>query len=232
MLSTEQARSGNLEARSGGTISRRTGTHSATTPCERLRLSGARRMGSLGNSGRNWVLVGYEGGQFPRYAVSRSNGAGGRMGPDRGNVRKHRVSFVEAISVFSDPLARIFPDEDHSAVERGRRNCCSSALPKTRKAASELSVPVGRPEESSRIMKNSATKAKRSIGLKPEYRFDYKKSKPNRFVNLSRPGSPRLSVAPSRPRAQAYGPGRQNTPAGLAEIKPRSRSVDAPQRGQ
>ena len=35
----------------------------------------------------------------------------------RGNLRKHNVSFVEATSVFSDPLARIFVDAYHSADE-------------------------------------------------------------------------------------------------------------------
>ena len=35
----------------------------------------------------------------------------------RSNLRKHRVSFVEALSVFRNPLARIFPDEEHSAEE-------------------------------------------------------------------------------------------------------------------
>ncbi|HUQ32543.1 MAG TPA: BrnT family toxin [Pyrinomonadaceae bacterium] len=34
------------------------------------------------------------------------------------NFRKHNVSFGEASTVFSDPLARIFDDEEHSAVER------------------------------------------------------------------------------------------------------------------
>jgi uncharacterized DUF497 family protein len=34
------------------------------------------------------------------------------------NLRKHGVSFAEAASVFSDPLARIFVDEDHSVEER------------------------------------------------------------------------------------------------------------------
>ena len=33
------------------------------------------------------------------------------------NVSKHRVSFEEALRVFSDPLARIFDDEDHSIKE-------------------------------------------------------------------------------------------------------------------
>ena len=31
----------------------------------------------------------------------------------RRNLEKHRVGFVEAVSVFNDPLARIFADVDH-----------------------------------------------------------------------------------------------------------------------
>jgi uncharacterized DUF497 family protein len=34
-----------------------------------------------------------------------------------GNLRKHKLSFDEASTVFDDPLARIFPDEDHSMNE-------------------------------------------------------------------------------------------------------------------
>jgi uncharacterized protein len=33
------------------------------------------------------------------------------------NVRKHRISFEEASTVFFDPLACIFDDEDHSQSE-------------------------------------------------------------------------------------------------------------------
>jgi uncharacterized DUF497 family protein len=33
------------------------------------------------------------------------------------NLRKHGVSFDEAATVFDDPLAAIFPDEDHSHEE-------------------------------------------------------------------------------------------------------------------
>ena len=33
------------------------------------------------------------------------------------NQAKHRVSFEEAITVFADPLARIFPDKEHSVNE-------------------------------------------------------------------------------------------------------------------
>ena len=34
------------------------------------------------------------------------------------NPRRHGVSFEEATSVFSDPLARIFDDEDHAIEEQ------------------------------------------------------------------------------------------------------------------
>jgi len=34
------------------------------------------------------------------------------------NVKKHGVSFEEAVTVFYDPLAATFDDPDHSAAER------------------------------------------------------------------------------------------------------------------
>jgi len=34
------------------------------------------------------------------------------------NFSKHAVSFEEALTVFADPLARIFDDEDHSIDEQ------------------------------------------------------------------------------------------------------------------
>jgi len=33
------------------------------------------------------------------------------------NLRRHGVSFEEAIGIFADPLARIFDDEDHTIDE-------------------------------------------------------------------------------------------------------------------
>jgi uncharacterized DUF497 family protein len=36
----------------------------------------------------------------------------------RQNLRKHRVSFQEAASVFGDPLAITYPDPDHSMMEQ------------------------------------------------------------------------------------------------------------------
>ena len=34
------------------------------------------------------------------------------------NIKKHKVTFDEASTAFSDPLARIFDDEEHSTEER------------------------------------------------------------------------------------------------------------------
>jgi hypothetical protein len=43
-----------------------------------------------------------------------------RRGPQEGssNISKHGVSFDEALTVFADPLALIFHDEDHSFGEQ------------------------------------------------------------------------------------------------------------------
>ena len=35
----------------------------------------------------------------------------------KANLVKHDVSFEEALTVFADPLARIFPDDEHSVNE-------------------------------------------------------------------------------------------------------------------
>ena len=39
-------------------------------------------------------------------------------------------------------------------------------------------------------------KLKRANGLRPEYRFDYKNSKPNRFANLVDPGAVAILLDP------------------------------------
>ena len=35
----------------------------------------------------------------------------------KANVARHRIAFEEALTVFADPLARIFEDEEHSDDE-------------------------------------------------------------------------------------------------------------------
>jgi uncharacterized DUF497 family protein len=38
-------------------------------------------------------------------------------GKARRNRQKHRISFLEAATVFGDPLAETYPDPDHSMAE-------------------------------------------------------------------------------------------------------------------
>ena len=45
-----------------------------------------------------------------------------------GNIRKHGVSFDEAVTVFKDPLAFIFDDETHSEQEHREIIIGASAL--------------------------------------------------------------------------------------------------------
>jgi uncharacterized protein len=71
------------------------------------------------------------------------------------NLSKHGVSFEEALTVFTDPLARIFPDEEHSSDE---------------------------PREIMKKRSDHNETRERSYELRPEYRFDYSKAKPNRFA--------------------------------------------------
>ena len=40
------------------------------------------------------------------------------QGKSAANRKKHGISFEEAMSVFADPLARIFDDPDHSSFEK------------------------------------------------------------------------------------------------------------------
>jgi len=45
------------------------------------------------------------------------------------NLSRHGVSFQEALSVFGDPLARIFDDEDHSIEEHRDHRTFSQRTP-------------------------------------------------------------------------------------------------------
>ena len=117
------------------------------------------------------------------------------------------MQFTEAASVFSDPLARIFPDEAHSNNEVreiiiGHSNAkhlllvcfTEPVMDHIRSSALEA-----RPRQNNAIMKNtsrSRTKTKRSDELQAEYRFDYTKSKPNRFATRIPPGAVAVLLDP------------------------------------
>ena len=38
----------------------------------------------------------------------------------RSNLSRHGVSFEEALTIFANPMARIFDDEDHSLKNKGK----------------------------------------------------------------------------------------------------------------
>jgi len=119
---------------------------------------------------------------------------------DQANLKKHGITFTEATSVFGDRLARIFADEvtlprssaRSLSVIRGRSDSCWFVSPNARNRKSGSSAPGVQPGGNSAIMKNTSrpkSKPTRSDGLRPEYRFDYTKAKPNRFAGRVRTGS-------------------------------------------
>ena len=123
------------------------------------------------------------------------------------NLRKHRVGFAEAVSVFSDPLARIFADKDHSSEEPREIIIGHSSAKRlllvcfTEPVRDQIRILSARraTSESGTIMKNMSqarTKTKRPDGLLPEYRFDYSKAKLNRFAERTRPGSVAVVLDP------------------------------------
>jgi uncharacterized DUF497 family protein len=112
----------------------------------------------------------------------------------RRNLEKYRVGFVEAVSVFSDPPARIFADEDHQIGEpreivighsssKRLLSCVSQSQRRNTFALSALGPP---PEESDSIIKKTSqvkVRSNRADALRPEYLFDYRKAKANRFAS-------------------------------------------------
>lgn len=70
------------------------------------------------------------------------------------NARKHGVSFAEALTVFSDPQARIFDDPDHSADERREIMVGYSRRPRL--------LVVGFTERSGRVRIITARRASRA----------------------------------------------------------------------
>ena len=108
------------------------------------------------------------------------------------NLVKHEVSFEEAVTVFADPLARIFPDEEHSVDELREIIIGHSAGPQlilmnftSIDDRVRISVHAKRLAGSAKIMKKTLGRKKKPVNeetLRSEYRFDYSKSQPNRFA--------------------------------------------------
>ncbi len=97
------------------------------------------------------------------------------------NLRKHRVSFEEAVSVFYDPLSATFDDPDHSVGERRFITVGYSAherlLAVSHTERGRLCASSAR--DLLRDTRGSDMKRKGQVpsdDLSPEYNFDYSKA--------------------------------------------------------
>ena len=125
----------------------------------------------------------------------------------KSNFTKHRVQFTEAASVFRDPLARTFPKR-HIPEKKLAKSLSGTPPPSTscwfvsrsrRWTISASSALAARPKQSNAIMKStsrSRSKTEKENGLRAEYRFDYQKSKPNRFAARIPPGAVAVLLDP------------------------------------
>jgi uncharacterized protein len=106
---------------------------------------------------------------------------------ERANRLKHGVALDEARSVFFDPLARIQDDDAHSSDERryiivGLSNKNRLLLVAFVDRGSTIRIVSARQatRRERRNMKKRTTKG--NDDLKPEYDFDYSKSRPNHYA--------------------------------------------------
>lgn len=120
------------------------------------------------------------------------------------NLLKHGVSFEEALTVFADPLARIFEDEvtpstsyvRSSSATHLRTGCSSCAL---RRRGSRLeSLVHAQPREQNEKTMRKTSKPKRSgrDEMRQEYQFEYSKSRLNRFASRMKRGAVAVVLDP------------------------------------
>jgi uncharacterized protein len=122
------------------------------------------------------------------------------------NEAKHGVSFEEAITVFADPLARIFEDPEHSETERreiivGLSDQQNLILVSSWKRTTgfDSSARARRPAWSVKTMRKTLARKRaqrEQQELSSEYRFDYSRSKPNRFAESMSGGAIAIVLGP------------------------------------
>jgi uncharacterized DUF497 family protein len=111
------------------------------------------------------------------------------------NLKKQGVAFEESLTVFADPLARIFDDPDHSEDERreliiGTRptNVFWLLVSRSASRGRESLAPEKRRRMSNGTMSKTPRNRRRdSSEIRPEYQFDYSRAKPNRFASSMNP---------------------------------------------
>ncbi|HEV2379969.1 MAG TPA: BrnT family toxin [Terriglobia bacterium] len=110
----------------------------------------------------------------------------------RANEVSHGVDFEEALTVFRDPLARIFDNEEHSSDEP-REVIIGHSLNTVSFWFASPSAQPGFDRSARRKQRRSSVKTMRKTPaakkrqtprntMPKEYRFDYSRAKPNRFA--------------------------------------------------
>jgi len=121
------------------------------------------------------------------------------------NFAKHGVTFEEALTVFMDPIARIHGDPDHSKAEAReiivghsihQRLLLVSFVERGEKVRSSAPGPLRRPSDEIMKKKTRSRKTADSDDLRREYRFDYRRAKPNRFAAQFATGSVAVVLDP------------------------------------
>ena len=144
------------------------------------------------------------------------------------NLRKHSVTFDEASTVFADPLAVIFDDEEHSLDEIREIVIGHSVLQRLllvsfTERGHDLAriIMLGKQRKGSEgtMKKASTRKTARGSGneMREEYRFDYSKAKPNRFALSRGQESAGRGVGPGRCGSVHVARSREQGPALLLD---------------
>ncbi len=106
------------------------------------------------------------------------------------NLRKHRISFEEAVTAFQDPLAKVHADPEHSVSEKREilvGHSESGRLLLVAFTEREGRIRVSGARAATRRERRAYEKARRATRkpadeLRPEYDFDYSKAKPNPYA--------------------------------------------------
>lgn len=110
---------------------------------------------------------------------------------DRANRRKHGVGFSEAPLFLPIRLLGFFRTKITPATNIARSSLATlrrtgSRSPNRPPMSSESSALAQQLNESNRTMKKTSEGRRNNKELRTEYRFDYSKSKPNRFTARTR----------------------------------------------
>jgi uncharacterized DUF497 family protein len=103
-------------------------------------------------------------------------------GKARANLRKHRVSFAEAATVLTDPLARYMPDPDHADREIGIGMATGGDLLVVVFSERDEMIRIISAREANRHERKETKKAERAPEMREHY--DFSRAKRGRFPDL------------------------------------------------